>query len=162
MDLFFSNNWQNHYDKSITKSGLHLHFEKDIHPYIRTSLIYCASWLRTMYPFPVMLNVYCKRVHKVRCRDHSLAFGVIFQPYDRSYYPSVRLACDDYDPQIEADDEIIKESDLILFSFIHEIIHYYQYIQAVDMSEKGKERQATLRAKKLTNTYLNLCYGEEL
>ena len=157
MNILFSNDWHKTYENIPVPHGLYARFEKEIHPFIRTSLIYYLQWLRKEYHFPVRINVYCKSGDKVRCRDKDLAYGVIYLPFDRSKLPSIRLACGNFQHDAPVTKDLMDTTDLILFSLTHEIVHYFQYINNIQLTPRGMERQATIYSRSIIEYYLSLC-----
>ncbi len=157
MNVLISSNWQSVYKNITIPSGLYSRFEKGIHPYIRKTIIFYLQWLREEYHFPIRLNVYCKRGRKIRCRDKDMAYGVIYLPFDRGQLPSIRLACGQYQYDSDITEEMAEETDLILFSLTHEIIHYFQYINNIQLTQRGIERQATVYARSIVRNYIKLC-----
>ena len=157
MNPVFCDNWKGLYPQSI-KNGISLHFS-NVHPYVRSWVIIYTKWLRKILCFPVHVNVYCVFGHKIRCCDHSLAYGRIIEPINRVKHPIIYLACGSFLQNDEIDEFMRDETELILYTFSHEIIHYFQYINGYDMTTKGIEWQATYYGKRLLKTFDSLYDG---
>ena len=150
--------WQELYPEH-TKSGISLHFDH-VHPYVRAWLIIYTGWLRKTYRFPVHVHVRCVYGRKIRCDDHSLAFGRITEPMDRNKKPVIHLACGAFHENDEIDEYMRDETELILYTFSHEIIHYFQYINGYDMAARGTEWQASYYGKRMLRTF-DALYDDE-
>ena len=151
MNPAFSSRWKELYPDH-TKAGISLHFDH-VHPYVRAWLIIYTRWLRETYPFPVHVHVHCVYGRKIRCGDHSLAFARITEPIGRDRHPAIYLACGAFPENREVDEYMRDETELILYSFSHEIIHYFQYINGYDMTSRSLEWQATYYGKRILRAF---------
>lgn len=78
--------------------------------------------------------------------------GTILLPDSLYVEPNIRLATGDYN-DLEA--EIGKDNALaaIICCLIHEVTHYYQWINCVTLTEIGIERQATAYTNIILDEY---------
>lgn len=93
--------------------------------------------------------------------DNTLAFGRIFEPYNRKYRPDIYLAGGAFQPDAEVDDTIRSETTSIMLTFSHELIHYYQYINGLDKKIRTLEWQATYYGNRLLRHFDSLGYNDE-
>ena len=146
--------WKNHIDMSRAgyRSGLHLRFEKGTLPEIREFLMDFAGWLRKEYFFPLCVNVYIKNARHIKAMDGDLVVGTIWRPVDYNTFPYIRLAVGDYaELVIERGREGAKWA--ILHTFAHELTHYFQHINNLNLTPIGEERQATIYAGYILDEY---------
>lgn len=140
-------------------SGLFLHFDHDVHGYVRDWLCEYARWLRRTYMFPVRIHVYCRYGDKVPCRDGSLAASVMLIPDARNMYSNIRLACGPFRNGDPVTQEMWEETQLIMYVFTRHVMHYFQFINSRwDPDEKEKrtlEWQASYYAKRTLNRFLD-------
>lgn len=153
--------WKEKYKPCPQKKRLLLHFEPDVHPYVRDWLWEYAHWLRQTYNFPVRVHVYCRVGKKVPCRFSKPAYGVTWVPDDTNMCPNIRLACGLFSPDEPITIEMWIETQAIMFTFTHEIMHYFQGINGICCSsERGLEWQASYYAKKTLRRFFEE-YPEE-
>lgn len=142
-------NWESVYPSDFP-SGLFLRFDDCVHEYIRDWLCEYARWLRKRFVFPVRVYVYCKYGVKVPCRYSPPAYGVILLPDSRSQYPNIRIACSKYARGEPVTDALDDETGFVMYTFTHEIMHYFQYINGqTGKSDRSLDWQASYYAKKI-------------
>ena len=136
----------------LPAAGLRLHIEKGVDPDIRKAFLGFAQWLRKEFFFPVRVNVYIKKAYRIQAKDGELVVGTFWESFAYNAYPYIRLATGDYEELKENRGE--KQALLsILHSFAHELSHYYQHINALPQTPRGRERQATYYATKIVEAY---------
>ena len=156
---FYSQKWKQYYPED-TKRGIYLHFERNIHPYVRDWLIVYTRWLRKEFEYPVCLNIYCQRGKKIICSDGSPAYGIMIAPENRNRKPRIRLACGELNINCQQSKELFEETDYIMISLTHEIVHYFQYINGFDLDRsRGIEWQATYWSRRIFR-YFDSLYDE--
>ena len=134
-----------------------MHFDKRIHSHVRDWLIVYAGWLRQELVFPIRVHTYCKFGKRILDRSGQSVFGVIHTSDDHSTNPVIWLACGDFSLKEPITDSMEDEIDSIILTFMHELIHYYQYINGFDMDRtKSLEWQATYYAKRIYRRFLSL------
>ena len=145
---------------NTTKKGLRMHMEKGVNDAVRVFCLEFAEWLRKEFVFPLRLNVYVKPDFRIKAKDGDMAVGTIWRPEDYNSYPYIRLATGDYYDLIEARGE---ENAMwaILATFSHELIHYYQHINNLQLTPLEEERQAEAYANSILKAY-DLYLGREL
>lgn len=154
MHIWYLEDWNKyikHSDNSI-KKGLRMHIEDDVDDAVRIFCLKFAKWLRKEFKFPLRLNVYVKHDYRIRAKDGDMVVGTIWRPEDYNSYPYIRLATGDYCELIE---ERGKENAMwaILATFAHELTHYYQHINNLQLTMIGEERQANAYTNRILNAY---------
>ena len=148
------------------RSGLFLHFEREVHGYVRDWLCEYARWLRRKYSFPVRIHVYCRFGDLVPCRYSSPAPSVYFIPGDRNCYSNIRLACGSFHDGEPATFEMWEETQRIMYRFSRHIMHYFQFINGRwDPDERGErvlEWQASYYAKRVLEQFLDESDDEDV
>ena len=152
MDVFRINKWQDYYREHPSKSGLRVRCDKLVDPEVKRAIKACAAWLRSEYVFPKRVRVYVKADRRIKARNGERVCGTFFRPADRCAEPYIRIAAGDY---LELLDEMGKDNALasILLTFMHEMTHYFQWLNDLDLTLTGEERQATNYSRKLLNLY---------
>lgn len=142
MNIWTINNWEIIYkDRSIRK-GLRLRSDKEVDYEVRRSCKEFCNWLRTQYYFPVRVPVYLKSARRLKAMDGDIVCGTFFEPGDIFEEPYIRLATGDYE---EMQKKYGKDDALaaILRTMAHELTHYFQWINQIELTPLGAERQAT-------------------
>ena len=153
MNIWYIDNWKKFSDlaNGNCKKGLRLHFGKDIDQKARKYFMDFSKWIRREFAFPIRINVYVKGDYKIKAKDGDMVCGLFRYPTGDKY-PYILLAVGDYKELVESRGE---EQAMwsILWSFAHELTHYYQYINDVQLSSKGEEIQATRYSKQILEKY---------
>jgi len=148
--------WKNLYPET-EKKGISLHFS-NVHEYVRLSIICFIKWLREEVVFPVHVNVYCRYGEKVPCMNGRFAHGKFWFRYnDRNTHPRIYIGCGDFKKDDPVTEHLMDETDLILGTLMHEIIHYFQFINGMDMDRRGIEQQATYYEKDMMQYFFEMC-----
>ena len=153
MHIWTIENWTKHLAPiEERRTGLRLRFDRDVDPEVRAACKAFCGWLRSEYYFPLRVPVYVKRARRVRTMDGDLVCGSFFEPEEYTVEPYIRIASGDY-PELLAsrgrDDALAS----ILSTISHELTHYFQWINALDLTDVGRERQATRYAKYILSEY---------
>lgn len=111
-----------------------------------------TKWMRSEYFFPIRVPIYFKNKVKLKCLDGDLAYGTCFLPDSYKDEPYIRIVVGDF--------PVIKEKwgiENALFSVFgilaHELTHDYQWINGLQFTQIGKERQASVYSKYITEEY---------
>ena len=152
MNLWLMNKWIKRYDTSRIRHGMRLRCDKNINPEVKRACKEFCKWLRTEYEFPVRIPIYLKNSSMIRAMDGEMVSATFFGPFDKYQEPYIRVAVGDYEELLEK-----KKKDNILASYIcsiaHELTHYYQWINGVELTSIGEERQANRHANLILNEY---------
>ena len=98
-------------------------------------------------------NAYIKNKKKIRAMDGDLVYGTFWSMEDDyTVEPYIRVAAGDY---LDLCDKWGKDSALtaILLTIGHELTHYFQWINALELTPIGMERQATKYARYVLDDY---------
>ena len=152
MNIWLSQKWRAFYDQHPHRTGLRVRYEKGVDPEVRRACMEFFDWLRSEYEFPMRVVVYIKACEQVRCMDGELAYGTFFRPFDRLQEPYVRIATGDYEKRLE---EWGKDSILTanLKCIAHELTHYFQWLNDVELTPIGEERSASYWAQEILYDY---------
>ncbi len=157
MHIWTINKWEkNLKDIENRRVGLYFRFEKTVNPEVREACIRFAKWLRYEYYFPLRVPVYVKAKKSVKTKTGENVIGIFFEPFSCLDEPYIKIAVGDYD---ELKKEIGRDAALatILCSIAHEITHYYQWINNIQLTEIGRERQATQYSRFIVDEYSTTC-----
>jgi hypothetical protein len=113
-----------------------------------------AKWLRQEYEFPMRIPVYVKAAAQIRAMDGDMVYGTFFGPYSMSVEPYARIATGYYLELCEESDQDNALAE-ILISIAHELTHYFQWLNQLDLTLIGEERQAKRYAYLIVDDYAN-------
>ena len=152
MNIWTAKNWQKVYADSGVRKGLYLKTDRDVDDEVRQACKDFCKWLRSNYNFPIRVPIYLKASYKIKAMDGEPVSATFFEPYDPLTEPYIRIAAGDYD---EMKREYGKENALasILLSVAHELTHYFQWINGIQLTERGHERQAKRYAELILDEY---------
>lgn len=153
-NLWNSTKWKTKYKDAKHKRGIKIDYEKDTHPEVKRACREYIAWIRVQFFFPKRVRIYVKNANRVKSTDGDRVCGYFFRPYDQNDEPYIVLATGDYPEMLKKHG---KDNALatILWSLTHELTHYFQWINDVELTLKGMERQASNHANKLLSCYAN-------
>lgn len=153
MNIFTDTSWQNSYN-SGHRTGLRFVIEKNVDPEVRRACKEFGVWLRKKYYFPIRVPIYVKASERLKASDGSLCTGTFFGPYNKDVEPYIRIATGDYF-DLDLLYEWGKDNALwaILETIAHEISHYFQWINDIELTLIGEERQAKKYATFILDEY---------
>ncbi len=151
MDLWQLDNWKKNLSIPY-RAGLRLHFDKSVHPEVREACKTFAKWLRQNYDFPLRVNVYIKDSYHIKTMNGEKVYGTCFRPFDIKEEPYIKIAAGDY---VSYKSEVGRDDALasILHCIAHELTHYFQHINCLELTYKGEEIQATRYANNIVDLY---------
>ncbi len=134
------------------RKGLILRVQKGVDAEVRRSCIEFAKWLRMHYYFPIRVPVYIKKAQYVKTQSQETVSAKFFAPYDKLVEPYISIATGDIKEieQKQGKDEALAA---VLCSLAHELTHYFQWINDVDLASEKAERQARYYKKKIVWEY---------
>ena len=154
MHIWTIEKWKKLYDLSETshRTGTRIKFEIGVHPEVRRACKEFLKWARSEYFFPVRVNIYVKAKPKVKSIDGEMVSATCFLPDDRQTTPYIKISAGDYDMLLK---NIGQDNALaaILGSIAHELTHYFQWINGLQLTRIGEERQATCYRRFIINEY---------
>ena len=118
------------------------------HPEVRQALNRYARWLRKTYVFPIRVPVYLFPSRTIITQDGNRVTASFFAPFDRDVEPSIRIATGDY-PEIKRSSGRDNALAAYIMSLSHEIVHYYQWLERGNVSERG----VVAKARSMLRTY---------
>jgi hypothetical protein len=140
------------YDNNHYRTGLRLKFEKGIDAEVRRACKEFCKWIRTEYYFPVRIPVYVKKSKYIKAMDGDFVNGTFFKPFNKIEEPYARIATGFYHEDLLKRG---KDNSLasVLLTIAHELTHYFQWINNIQLTEIGEERQATRYARLILDEY---------
>lgn len=152
MNIWRTNKWQDYYKTRFCRSGLRIDYEKSVDPEVKRAIKEFVSWLRTEYIFPKRVRMYVKSARRIKAKDGDLVCGTFFRPNHKDVEPYIRIATGDY---IELLETRGKDNALssIIWTIPHELTHYFQWLNDIELSLIGEERQAINYANKILDEY---------
>lgn len=156
MNLWLKTDWKNLIDTSLPsyRSGIRLKFDKGVDAEVKRAIKEMIIWLKSLYFFPVRIPIYIKNTYRVQTKDHDQVCGKFFGPYDMRQEPYICIATGDYKELLKEwgkDDALAS----ILATVLHELTHYFQWINGVQTTERGLEWQATFYKNRILSEYSN-------
>jgi hypothetical protein len=133
--------------KRKQRTGLRIRGQRG-HPEVRQALIRYARWLRKSFVFPMRVPVYLFPSHTIITQDGAHVSASFFAPFDRDVEPFIRIATGDY-PKLKRS---LGRNDALaayIMSLSHEIVHYYQWLEHGNVSERG----VVARARSMLRRY---------
>ncbi len=153
MNIWNKTDWKVFYGNEIKRSGLRVRFDSGVDDEVKRACKEFISWLRLQYVFPKRVRLYIKKDRRVKCKySQEIACGVFFRPANRDVEPYIRIATGDYTELVQkygVDNALAT----ILWSIAHELTHYFQWLNDLDLTFIGEERQATNYANKIIDEY---------
>ena len=151
--------WQKRYkDADITlQPGLKLRFEKGVDPCLRAYCLQFGQWLRREYVFPVGITVSVKKAARIRAIDGDLICGSCWKPDCKYKMPYIKIASGDYHELLAQRGEVPAIAEILL-AIAHELTHYFQWLNGVELTPLGEERQANRYADLIVCDYYE-AYG---
>lgn len=157
MNIWTSTKWQTipQLSASHIRAGIRFRFEGNVHPEIRQSILDFGVWLRKTYTFPVRVPVYVKAAKRIKASDGDMVCGTFFRPDQIYVAPYIRISTGDY---LELCDLWGKDDATlsILSCIAHELTHYFQWLNQLNLTYIGEERQAKRYAKQIIEEYLSV------
>ena len=153
MHIWTNTDWKKNLQNDISRrTGIRFRYDKDVHFEVKRACSQFAIWLRAQYDFPLRVVVYIKGTKSIRTKDGDSVVGSFFEPVSYLDEPFIRLATGDY---IELMCKLGNDNALasILLSLAHELTHYYQWINNINLTSIGRERQATRYANHIIDEY---------
>lgn len=154
MNIWLNQHWKKHIDINSPnyRIGLRLRFQNDIDVEVRRSCLEFCKWLRKQYFFPIRVVIYFKASKYIISQSREKASAIFFEPFDINNEPYIRIATGDAQ---EIEKNYGKDNALaaVLGSIIHELTHYFQWINNIQLTDIGYEKQAYYYRKKIIREY---------
>ena len=101
-----------------------------------------ARWLRRRFEFPIYIPVYLLPGQVVRTMHGEECSASIFLPWSRKQEPYIRVATGDY-PKLKRERGRDNAIAAFLVSLSHEVLHYRQWIETGNSTERGVVTKAS-------------------
>ncbi len=154
MNLWKTEKWREKYDMTRIRGGLRLRCDSGIDCEVRRACKEFCYWLRKEYKFPVRVPIYLKNQDRIRAKDGELVTAIFCGPYNKYHEPHIRIAVGDYQELLLLNPE---DKDNILAGYLcsiaHELTHYYQWLNDIELTPIGEERQAVRYGEFILNEY---------
>ncbi len=153
MHIWTIEDWsKNLAEDSLRRTGVRFRYEKTVPAEVKRACSQFAHWLRSEYYFPLRVVVYVKGTKTIRTQDGENVVGSFFEPYSYLDEPYIKIATGDYDELVSdlGNDNALAS---ILLSLAHELTHYYQWINDIQLTPIGRERQAARYANYIIDEY---------
>ena len=157
MHIWTMDNWKkNLLGNTHRRTGIRFRYDNTVDAEVKRACMQFAFWLRSEYVFPLRVLIYVKGAETIRTKDGENVVGCFFEPFSYSEEPYIRIATGDYK---KLTSNFGKDNALatILASLAHELTHYYQWINNIQLTPIGRERQATRYAAYIIDEYSSTC-----
>jgi len=140
MHIWTLDNWKKYYNEN-NRSGLRTRFDKNVDSEVRRACKEFCVWLREEYYFPQRVVIYFKSSSQIRTREGEMVSATFLEPLHKNVEPYIKISTGDYQ---ELTERRGKDNALaaILRTIAHELTHYFQWINNIELTEIGYERQA--------------------
>lgn len=145
--------WKHDSNFRPKRSGLRIRIDSEVPDTIHEHCLRFAVWLRAQYEFPIRIPVYVKFKTQIKASDGELVSALFFEPYSHTVEPYAKVAVGTLDGLTD-EYEIKNASYKIICSIAHELTHYFQWVNRMQLSSnRGMERQASYYGRKLADRY---------
>ena len=156
MHLWYLEKWKKYVDmeKGEHKTGIYMRIDKNVDDDVTVFCKNFVRWMRKEFFFPVKVNIYVKENYRIKAKDGELVVGTFWRPegFEQDNTPYVRIATGDYQ-ELVAERGKKEAMWSILGTLAHELSHYFQYINQLELTRIGEERQATVYSDYILNDY---------
>lgn len=154
MHIWTITKWQKRIDvhDSALRKGLYTRYDKDVDPEVKRACKEFCVWLRKNYYFPRRVVIHFKRHEFITAMDGDLVSATFFGPFDMTEEPDIYIATGDYLDRLERRGKDFALT-AILASIAHELTHYFQWINGLNLTKRGEERQARAYVDFLIDEY---------
>ena len=158
--LWSSQDWENMIEpeEENLPMGIRLLIDKEVDTELREACKKFVRYLRKSYVFPIRVLVHLKKYPRILASDGEEVQGLFVDYYDYRVCPDAWIATGDYSDLKEKYGKDNAEWG-ILRVIAHELSHYFQWINDVELTPRGKEWQASWYAGMVIDEYLD--YLEE-
>lgn len=152
MNIWEMKTWKKYYSNKMNRTGLRIKFDQAVDDEVRTSCKEFCAWLRSKYCFPIRIPIYVKSSRQIKALDGEKVSATFFLPDNKNDEPYIRISVGEYSDRcvISGRDNALAS---ILRSIVHELTHYYQWINDIKLTEIGYERQAIRYADIVIDEY---------
>lgn len=127
------------------KPGFRFQFKPGVDPHVRKMLLKVARWFKEWAPIKHQIRVTVVP-NPVIATEMGEAFGVFGQPFLRSHYVRIMVAAQVPKSHGWHFDCVLGN---ICVTFLHELVHYEQWRDRGNCSERGVEQRAAALGKRV-------------
>ena len=139
-------------DYEYHNNGLRMKIDKGIDVDLRKVCKKFAIYLRKEYEFPIRVNIHVKNTNKIRAMDNDYVYGLLCYD-DFSIEPDIWVAAGDFSV-LKENYGYVNAVISILRTIAHELTHYYQWINQIQFTSIGLERQANEYAENVVEDFV--------
>ncbi|EKD26013.1 MAG: TPR-repeat-containing protein [uncultured bacterium] len=136
--------------KKIVSKGLRIRGEH-VPKVVKDACIRYAKWLRKHYVFFIRVPIYLKPTKYIKSINGELVSASFFAPYNKTVEPYIRVAVGHYCEDRKKKGRY-KALAIILHSISHELVHYFQWGEKFESTERNVSRKASI----MVNQYLEM------
>ena len=158
MDIWTIERWQRVLPEDCRK-GLRTRFDQDISLEIKEYCRLMCRWLQYYWEYPMRIPIYFKNKEFLEASDGDKCYAIFFAPYNHSQEPYIKIAVGDYEARVKkwGKEKAIANS---LLDIPHELTHYFQWINDIQLTDVGRERQANRYARTILEYFFEECVPE--
>lgn len=156
-NIWKDDSWKHYVYSDDSCFGIKLRIDKDVDNKVRTRCLELIKYLKTNYNFPVEIRIHIKNVKFIIAKDGEKCHGIFWRiDNDFTCKPYIKIATNQTDNFEEEDVEYI------IFVILHELTHYFQWINNVKLTPIGEERQASRYAYLILDEFYDSLTTDEL
>ncbi|MFH2031711.1 MAG: hypothetical protein ABIJ40_14010 [Bacteroidota bacterium] len=131
-----------HASKNI-RHGIVIFSEDSIPQNIKDEFSQFNKWLMNHFDFPIQIKLMLINSEKVQMTNGNWTYGIF--KYSPSRYPIIKMPI--------ASGELIWDIEDILGSYVHELTHYFQWLNQYEQTDEESERQANYHRYRIIRNY---------
>jgi len=140
--------WRKIYASKKFRHGIVILSEDTVPQNIRDEFSQFNKWLINHFDFPIQIKTTLINSKMVQMNNGAWTYG-IFKYYSSNRYPVIKMPV--------ASGEINWDIEDILGSYVHELTHYFQWLNQYEQTDQESERQANYhRYRKIRNYYKDI------
>lgn len=139
-------------ERVLPANRIRVYADRNVDPEVVAACRRFVEWAKGEYVFPLEVRIHLKGQDRIKAMDGDDAVGTFYEPPEYDQPSHIRIAAGDYGELV---DSIGRDNALctILTVLAHEMTHYFQWINDLPLTERGRERQATQYAHWLLSEY---------
>lgn len=135
--------WKKLDEEYLLEKGILLTSETDVSQNIKDEFVQFDKWLLNHFDFPVQLKVYLVNSEKVQMSNGTLTYGIF--KYYRKRYPIIKIPVGSGEHNWDIEE--------IFGSYVHELTHYFQWVNDYEQTDEESERQANYHRFRIVRNY---------
>ena len=135
--------WKKTHSRKKLKYGIAIFSEDSVPQYIRNEFSQFNNWLINQFDFPTQIRLMLINTEKVQMKNGNWTYGIF--KYSSSRYPIIKMPV--------ASGERVWDIEDILGSYVHELTHYFQWLNQYEQTDEESERQANYHRYRIIRNY---------